>query len=135
MKFSKYNKGRPFLVVTHKHVVPKGTPSHTKNFKESNMWQLGENITIEDSIKPRHLAEASVIVDILKAELIKSRHQEPNDDVLKHYTTKYKKEITEGISIWMQKNGMQIMPTTPSAKPKKAKKLELENTEEYGKHY
>ncbi|NJO61546.1 MAG: hypothetical protein HC836_25850 [Richelia sp. RM2_1_2] len=110
MALSKYNKDRPFLMVKLIRMAPKKAPTHLKNYSETGQWQLGEQITIEDCVKSRHLSESAMIVDILKAKMIKNRSERSDADALQYLLTKYKKEITEGIEIWMRRSGMNITP-------------------------
>lgn len=110
MAFSKYNKDRPFLIVDLIRSVPKNSPTHRRNYGKDGEWQLGEHISIEDCVKNKHLTQAAIIVDILKAKLVKNRTERPDQEVLQYLISKYKTEITEGIQLWMRKNGMSITP-------------------------
>ena len=108
MTFSRYNKGRPFLVAKFIRMVPKGAATHTTDYGKTGQWNIGESITIEDSIKDRHLIESTVIIDILKAKIIKNRLPESDEEVLSYFVKKYNKDIQRGIQIWMRKHGMSI---------------------------
>ena len=102
MVFSKYDKGRPFLVITQ-HITPaQGENTSLSDWGKTGKKNLQEMVSIEDSIKPRHLTGATVIIDILKRRVVKSRYSEDNETVLKHYLTQYKEQIAEGINIWMK---------------------------------
>lgn len=105
---SRYNKDRPFLVVEILNMVPKKAATQKKNYGKTGEWLIGESITIEDCIKDSHITKAAVIIDILKAKLIKNRLDKSDEEVMKYFVTKYKKEITEGIQIWMRKKGVAV---------------------------
>lgn len=101
MVFSKYNKGRPFLSITQ-HVTPaKGENTSIKNWGKKGKKILQETVSIIMTVKNKHLLEATVIIDILQRRIIKSRFEEPNEEVVTHYLSQYKKEIAEGIQVWM----------------------------------
>ena len=105
---SRYNKDRPFLVIEVLNMVPKNSKTNAKDYGKTGKWLVGESITIEDCVKTSHLTKAAVIIDILKAKIVKNRLDKTDEEVMKYFVTKYKKEITEGIQIWMRKKGMSI---------------------------
>ncbi len=110
MAFSKYLKDRPFLVMNLVHMTPKGAHTNTKNYGKEGKWQLGESVSIEDSIKDRHMTTASVIVDILKAKVIKNRLEKSDEEVMEYLVTKYKDDIVKGIQVWMRKKNIVVTP-------------------------
>ena len=102
MGFSKYNKDRPFLVITQ-HLVPSaGENTSIKNWGKTGHKDRQEMVSIVDSITNKHLTTAAVIIDILRRKIVKSRYPEADEEVLKHFLTKYKSQIAEGIDIWMK---------------------------------
>ena len=106
MGFSKYNKDRPFLVVSHTSIPAKGQLTSTKNWGELAKWDLNENIVIVDRVNNKHITKSSVIIDILQTTTVKNRFEpsHSNDEVVKYYLKKYNKQVAEGIQIWMTKN-------------------------------
>jgi hypothetical protein len=105
MGFSQYNKGRPFLVVTRISSPAEGEKTSKKDWGKDGKWEHSEMITIEDSIKNKHMCEATVIVDILKRKLVKSRFADAEDkEVVDYYLNTYKQHVAEGVAIWMQGN-------------------------------
>lgn len=110
MEFSKYNKDRPFLVANFIRMVPKKSPTHTKDYSKTGKWNIGEDVTIEDSVKNKHMIEANVIIDVLKANVIKNNLDETNEEVLQYFIKKYHMEIQEGIRRWMLKKGVVVSP-------------------------
>lgn len=101
MTFSKYNKDRPFLVITQ-HITPaKGENTSVKNWGKTGKKNLQEMVMIVDNVKDKHLTEATVIIDVLQRKVVKSRFDEDNEEVLSHYLKQYKSQIAEGIQIWM----------------------------------
>jgi len=104
MAFSKYNRGRPFLVITRISSPSKDQKTETKKWKETAKWKIDEEILIVDRVQQKHLTQATVIIDILKRKLIKSRYSTLDDEnVIKHYLSTYKEQIADGIEIWMKK--------------------------------
>ena len=101
MAFSKYDKDRPFLVITQ-HITPaEGENTSIKDWGKKGKKNLQEMVAIEDEIKRKHLESATVIIDILQRRIVKSRYSEDNEEVIKHYLTQYKNQVAEGIQIWM----------------------------------
>lgn len=101
MGFSRYDKGRPFLVITQ-HITPaEGENTSVKNWGKIGKKNLQEMVSIEDEIKSKHLTSATVIIDIFQRRIVKSRYSEENEEVVKHYLTQYKSQVAEGIQIWM----------------------------------
>lgn len=105
MAFSKYLRERPFLVVKHHMIPAAGQQTNQKNFRENGKWNINESIVVVDRVTNKHLLESSVIVDILKRELVKNRFVEKDSDkeVIAHYMKQYNDEIADGIRVWMGK--------------------------------
>lgn len=104
MALSKYNKDRPFLIVSHSALPGQGQKTSLKDWGEDARWDINENIVIVDRVNDKHLVGSSVIVDIFKQTLVKNRFAESHtkEEVVKHYLKKYNKEVIEGIDIWMR---------------------------------
>ena len=74
MAFSKYDKDRPFLVITQ-HITPaEGENTSIKDWGKKGKKNLQEMVAIEDEIKRKHLESATVIIDILQRRIVKSRY-------------------------------------------------------------
>lgn len=104
MALSKYNKDRPFLIIEHRSIPSDGVRTEEKGWGDEETWQVNELVSIVDRVTNKHLTEATLVIDILKRNLIKNRFVEgdPNE-ILKHYLSTYKGHITEGVSIWMKR--------------------------------
>ncbi len=103
MALSKYHRDRPFLIINRSASPSDGEKTETKDWGKSAKWKVEELVSIVDRITNKHMVEATIIVDILKRELIKSRFvEEDPKKVLSHYLKTYKDHISEGISIWMR---------------------------------
>lgn len=102
MAFSKYNRNRPFLLITHHASPANGQKTESANWKNDGKWDINEEISIVDRVNDRHITSCSVIVDILNRKLVKNRFSESHseEEVVKHYLTRYNKEVVEGIEIW-----------------------------------
>ena len=104
MAFSKYNRGRPFLVINRSLSPSKGENTSSTNWGKTAKWQVDEEIIIVDRVTDNHMIQATVIIDILQQIMVKNRYsaETNNEIVLKHYMETYKEHITDGIRTWMQ---------------------------------
>ena len=104
MAFSRYDKDRPFLLVTRLATPPKGSRTEKKEWYKETGWQVQEQISIVDKVEDKHLSTCTVILDILRRRLVKNRFADEatDDEVIKHYLQVYKNEIAEGIQLWMR---------------------------------
>jgi hypothetical protein len=107
----KYLAKRPFLVVKNSYRPAKGANTAVSGWGDLNggQWSIFESINFVDRIKDKDLSDAVVIIDILEAKVIKNgfKDKNPNDDLLKHYLSKYKKQTAEAISIWMENKAQE----------------------------
>lgn len=101
MGFSRYNKDRPFLVITQHMSPAKGEDTSIKDWGKTGKKNLQEMVEIVDTVKDKHMTQATVIIDVLQRKVVKSRYPEENEEVLTHYLTQYKSQVAEGIQIWM----------------------------------
>lgn len=110
MGFSKYDKGRPFLLVTRHAKPPKGSKTEKKEWYKETGWQVQEEVSIVDKVENKHLINCSIILDIFRRRLVKNRFANEADDneVIKHYLQVYKNEIAEGIQLWMRGHSTEI---------------------------
>ena len=102
MAFSRYNRGRPFLVVTRLMNPAEGERTETKNWKATAKWKIDESILIVDRVNDKHMEQATVIIDILQRKSIKHRFDATDDEVVTAYLTTYKQEISDGIATWLR---------------------------------
>lgn len=101
MGFSRYDKDRPFLVITQHTTPAKGENTSLKNWGKTGKKVLQEMVMIVDEVKNKHLVEATIIIDILQRRMVKSRFTEDDSEVLSHYLSQYKNQVAEGIQLWM----------------------------------
>ncbi len=103
MAFSRYDKDRPFLLVTRHATPPKGARTEKKEWYKETGWEVQEQISIVDKVEDKHITACTVILDILRRRLVKNRFasEAGDDEVIKHYLQVYKNEIAEGIQLWM----------------------------------
>ena len=121
MALSQYNKGRPFLIITQ-HLTPmKGENTSLKGWGKTGKKNLQEIVTISETIKNSHMVQATVIIDIVKRKVVKSRYPDTHEEVISHYLEQYKKHVAEGIQVWMAGR---------SYDEESAKKFMLDMTEE-----
>ncbi len=101
MGFSKYNRGRPFLIITRHFSPSDGENTSVKDWGKTGKKTLQEYITIDNRVRDQHLVNATVIIDILQRRVVKSRFAESDDVVIKHYLTQYKDDIAKAIQTWI----------------------------------
>lgn len=94
------NDHRPFLVVDIYSVPAKEAKTHKKGWGEAmTSWNTNEHPYLVDRITPKHLRQASIIIDINNETMVKNRFDDGtdgiNDDVMAHYTTKYAEYIQQ----------------------------------------
>lgn len=113
MAFSKYNRGRPFLVINRSLSPSKGENTSSTNWGKTAKWQVDEEIIIVDRVTDNHMVQATVIIDILQQIMVKNRYSAETDNatVLKHYMETYKEHITNGIQTWMQNTAQDKIST------------------------
>ncbi len=104
-----YNKNylskRPFVVITNRYKPSRGARTEQKGWADRDGWEVHEEMTVVDRIHNKHLTYATVIIDVLEAKLVRNgmKANATNDEVLNHFMNKYKPQISEAISIWMER--------------------------------
>lgn len=102
-------RNRPFLIVyTIAKPASNVDTSKPKWNQQTGNWTLYERIEIVDRVKKKHLTDASIILDLIKGTMIKSRFDKPEDQIANMYITKYEKEIKAGMMKWMMKEGKDV---------------------------
>jgi len=95
---------RPFLVVYTIIKPAEGVNTSEKNWNRvTGNWKIFERIEIVDRIKKKHLSDASIILDLIKSKVVKSRFDKPDEEMMEHFYGKYMKECEKGIDIWSKK--------------------------------
>lgn len=102
---SNYLRNRPFLLVKQSVKPVKGAPTNVKGWMDNeDNFVINELVSIVDAVRDKHRIESTLIIDIMKQEIIKNNiDKDHNPEVLAHYMKKYNAQITEGTQIWMQK--------------------------------
>lgn len=103
MSLVTYN--RPFLVVTVLYSAKPFVRTNRKAWNDNpNNWRSTELPLVVDKLTKRHIAEASVIIDLTDNTVVKNRFPDvANEDVVKHYTNKYADSIAQAVSLWTEK--------------------------------
>lgn len=113
MAFSKYNKDRPFLLITRLRSPSDNEKTNTPNWGETGKWKVQEYVEMVDRVNDRHLRDVTVIIDVLQRRLVKSsiRAEGTSDDVvIKNYLTSYNQQVVEGLSAWIEKTNRNKKP-------------------------
>lgn len=104
-----YNKNylskRPFVVITNRYKPAPGSRTEQKGWAERSGWEVHEEMTVVDRITNKHTTYATVIIDVMEAKLVRNglKGTSTDDEVLNHFMTKYKPQVSEAISIWMER--------------------------------
>jgi hypothetical protein len=106
----KYLAKRPFLLVMNTMRPARGANTAKAGWGDENggQWAVFENINFVDRVRDKDLIKAHVVIDVLEAKVIKSSFKDAgHEEVLKHYLSKYKKETTEAVGIWMERKAQE----------------------------
>lgn len=108
-----YNKNylskRPFLIVNTKFKPGPNARTQQKNWAETAGWNVIEEVSIVDRVTPKHTTYATLIVDILEAKCIKNGFgNASNDDAMGHFMQKYKDQVKEAMSIWLEREAQRV---------------------------
>jgi hypothetical protein len=103
-----YNKNylakRPFLIITNHFKPARGAQTQQKGWADKSGWEVHEEVVVVDRVTTRHQNYATAIIDVMEAKVIKNGFAESSrDEILQHFMTKYKAQLTEAIDIWMSK--------------------------------
>jgi hypothetical protein len=101
-----YNKNylakRPFLIITNHFKPARGAQTQQKGWADKSGWEVHEEVVVVDRVTNKHQNYATAIIDVMEAKVIKNGFAESSrDEILQHFMTKYRKELTEAIDIWM----------------------------------
>ena len=78
-----------YLVIRHIH---KG------NYEDKQA--ISENVVVTERLKPRDMTEASVVIDILGAKVVKDRFEKASTETFKYYVQQYQHLITKTLVKW-----------------------------------
>ncbi len=99
----KYLRNRPFLVVNIIYRPQKNVNTSKKGWHEvaGNMSAF-EQASLVDRVNDTHIRNATVIIDVMNAKLVKSQHSDtPEQEVVTHYLEKYRSQVTEAMNVWL----------------------------------
>lgn len=103
-----YNKNylakRPFLIITNHFKPARGAQTQQKGWADKSGWEVHEEVVVVDRVTAKHQSQATAIIDVMEAKVIKNGFPDTaRDDILKHFMTKYKAQLTEAIDIWISR--------------------------------
>lgn len=103
-----YNKNylakRPFLIITNHFKPARGAQTQLAGWADKAGWEVHEEVSVVDRVTTKHLSMATAIIDVMEAKVIKNGFAESaRDDIMKHFMTKYRPQLTEAIDIWMSR--------------------------------
>lgn len=98
-------RNRPFLIVRTLERPAKGVKTERKHWAaERSNHAIFEMPSVADRVNHKAMQEATVIIDVMQAKIVKSRFDlETDETVVNHYMTKYKAEIAEAMEVWMMR--------------------------------
>lgn len=102
-----YNKNylskRPFVVITASYKPAPGARTEMAGWADLSGWEVNEQLSIVDRVTHKHLVNSSVVIDVLEASIVVNRLKgASNEEAIQHFMTKYKKQITEAVGVWME---------------------------------
>lgn len=98
-------KLRPHMIVTYIKRPAPGQNTSVKEWGKIGEYAVEEQVIFVERVKNRNLIESHVIIDVMKAKVIKNRFIDANDEeILKHFLQKYSDDAQRAISVWMQRN-------------------------------
>jgi hypothetical protein len=103
-----YNKNylakRPFLIITNHFKPARGAQTQQPGWSDKSGWEVHEEVVVVDRVTNKHHSYATAIIDVMEAKVIKNGFQDSSrDDILQHFMTKYRAQLTEAIDIWMSR--------------------------------
>lgn len=99
-----YLRHRPFLVVTTIRRPRAGVKTERAGWGDfDENWSVFERPTVVDSVTPKIMSEATVIIDVLGKSIVKNGYQNDAALVVQHYLEKFARECDEAVSIWTAK--------------------------------
>lgn len=106
---SKFLRHRPFLVIRSIQRPADGVRTERKDWgNEPRNWAVFEQPSVVDSVTTKIMAEATVIIDVLNAAVVKSRYTDTAvEDVIQHYLTKYRAQVVEAMDVWTSREAMK----------------------------
>lgn len=112
MAFSKYNKDRPFLLITRLRNPSDGERTNSKNWSETGKWKVQEYVEMVDRVSNRHMRDVTVIIDVLQRKLIKSSIQDgtSTEVIVRNYLNQYNQQVVDGLSAWIEKKQKERIP-------------------------
>jgi hypothetical protein len=107
-----YNKNylskRPFVIITNRYTPGPHAQTQKKGWSDTAGWVVNEEMTVVDRVSAKHQSYATVIIDVMEAKVIRNSFEDmTNDALLTHYMTKYKAQIQQAISVWMERLARQ----------------------------
>jgi hypothetical protein len=112
-----YNKNylskRPFVVITNRYRPAPGARTEQKGWADRAGWQTLEEMTVVDRVTDKHTTYATVIIDVMEAKVVRNglKANTTDEEVLTHFMGKYKKQISEAVSIWMERKAYEKAQT------------------------
>lgn len=102
--------GRPFLVVTTvRRPADRNVKTHVRGYMDvtGNMETL-EQPSVIDRVKARHMIASTVIIDIMRSELITHKfrtdniHEEIDEDsIVQFYLNRYMEVVKQGVDVYL----------------------------------
>jgi hypothetical protein len=115
-------RNRPFLVVNTIQRPVRPSITRVKGWADTEAnWSIFENPYVVDRVSNKIMREATVIIDIMRSSVIKSRFTNPTDDeVVVHYMEKYREQVKEAMDLWLTKMASRMAADPNFAKPSEA---------------
>lgn len=99
-------KKTPYLLLQMAIQPARGAPTHIKGWMdEPEMVQVAFSLDFVDTLRPKLVAENSVVIDIMNDfKVLKNQSGQPDPEIAHWIADKYKREIEEVIGIWLTRH-------------------------------
>ena len=100
-----YLRNRPFFLMRQTTSPNAGVNTGVKGWMNSpNSTTTYESISIVDSVSKKHMIDSTLIIDVMNQTIVKSTYgYDDEKSVVFHYLDKYKSQISEAVTVWMEK--------------------------------
>jgi len=101
---SPYLRNRPFLVIRIKRMPEKHARTEKAGWMKQDLnWRDAEEREVVDSVTPKVMREAAIIIDIINQTTVKDRTGGNSTQTALRYLAKYKADVERAMMIWYGK--------------------------------
>lgn len=108
--YDRYLRNRPFLVInTVRRPSSKARTNKAGWAEDETNWEVFEQPVLVDRVNAVHMRDATVIIDVMKAEVVKTRFADNSpEEVVNYYLNKYREQISEAMGVWLNNMSKKV---------------------------